>query len=74
MEGCDGALEGAPDELTFRRFSAGEQKLIWSEPTAIDATLLRSYGRSPVPRRERAKQGPRLRDARMEHPGEGTFR
>ncbi len=38
MEGCDGTLEGAPDELTyrrFRRFGAGGAKLIWGEATAI---------------------------------------
>ena len=40
MEGCDGTLEGSPDELTyrrFRRFGAGGAKLIWGEATAIDA-------------------------------------
>lgn len=39
MEGCDGTLDGAPDELTFRRyrrFGAGGAKLIWGEATAID--------------------------------------
>ena len=39
MEGCDGTLEGSPDELTyrrFRRFGAGGAKLIWGEATAID--------------------------------------
>ncbi len=38
MEGCDGTLDGAPDELTFRRyhrFGAGGAKLIWGEATAI---------------------------------------
>jgi NADPH2 dehydrogenase len=38
MEGCDGTLEGAPDELTFRRyrrFGAGGAKLIWGEATAV---------------------------------------
>ena len=38
MEGCDGTAEGAPDELTFRRyrrFGAGGAKLIWGEATAI---------------------------------------
>src|SRR5262245_55002333 len=38
MEGCDGTLEGAPDELTlrrYRRFGAGGAKLIWGEATAI---------------------------------------
>ena len=38
MEGCDGTLEGAPDELTyrrFRRFGGGGAKLIWGEATAI---------------------------------------
>ena len=38
MEGCDGAADGAPDELTFRRyrrFGAGGAKLIWGEATAI---------------------------------------
>lgn len=38
MEGCDGTLDGAPDELTFRRyhrFGTGGAKLIWGEATAI---------------------------------------
>jgi len=38
MEGCDGTLEGAPDELTYRRyqrFGAGGAKLIWGEATAV---------------------------------------
>ncbi len=38
MEGCDGTLDGRPDELTFRRyqrFGAGGAKLIWGEATAI---------------------------------------
>lgn len=38
MEGCDGTLDGAPDDLTFRRyrrFGAGGAKLIWGEATAI---------------------------------------
>lgn len=38
MEGCDGTLDGHPDELTFRRyqrFGAGGAKLIWAEATAV---------------------------------------
>jgi 2,4-dienoyl-CoA reductase-like NADH-dependent reductase (Old Yellow Enzyme family) len=38
MEGCDGTLDGFPDELTYRRyrrFGAGGAKLIWAEATAI---------------------------------------
>ncbi len=38
MEGCDGTLDGAPDELTWRRylrFAAGGVKLIWFEATAV---------------------------------------
>lgn len=38
MEGCDGTLDGWPDELTCRRylrFGAGGAKLIWGEATAI---------------------------------------
>ena len=38
MEGCDGTLDGHPDELTFRRyrrFGAGGAKLIWGEACAI---------------------------------------
>lgn len=38
MEGCDGTLEGEPDELTYRRyrrFGAGGAKIIWGEATAI---------------------------------------
>lgn len=39
MEGCDGTLGGAPDELTFRRwarFGGGGAKLLWGEAVAID--------------------------------------
>ncbi|MBY0526102.1 MAG: NADH:flavin oxidoreductase [Gemmataceae bacterium] len=38
MEGCDGTLDGFPDELTirrYRRFGAGGAKLIWGEATAV---------------------------------------
>ncbi len=38
MEGCDGTLAGAPDELTIRRwsrFASGGAKLIWGEAVAI---------------------------------------
>jgi 2,4-dienoyl-CoA reductase-like NADH-dependent reductase (Old Yellow Enzyme family) len=38
MEGCDGTLEGLPDELTYRRyrrFGAGGAKLIWGEAAAV---------------------------------------
>ena len=38
MEGCDGTLEGAPDELTIRRwtrFATGGAKLLWGEAIAI---------------------------------------
>jgi len=38
MEGCDGTREGAPDELTVRRylrFAKGGAGLIWFEATAI---------------------------------------
>lgn len=38
MEGCDGTVDGAPDELTYRRyqrFGAGGAKLIWGEATAV---------------------------------------
>src|SRR5713226_7559350 len=38
MEGCDGTLDGRPDELTFRRyrrFGDGGAKLIWGEATAV---------------------------------------
>jgi NADPH2 dehydrogenase len=38
MEGCDGTLEGAPDELTVRRwarFGAGGAKMLWGEAVAI---------------------------------------
>jgi len=38
MEGCDGTLDGSPDELTYRRyvrFGGGGAKLIWGEATAI---------------------------------------
>ena len=38
MEGCDGTLEGAPGELTFRRwgrFASGGAGLLWGEAIAI---------------------------------------
>jgi len=38
MEGCDGTLDGRPDELTWRRyerFAGGGAKLIWFEATAV---------------------------------------
>ena len=38
MEGCDGTAEGAPDDLTFRRyrrFAAGGAGLLWMEATAV---------------------------------------
>jgi NADPH2 dehydrogenase len=38
MEGCDGTLDGHPDELTFRRydrFARGGAKLLWFEATAV---------------------------------------
>ena len=38
MEGCDGTLDGAPDELTvrrYRRFGEGGAKLIWGEAAAV---------------------------------------
>ncbi len=38
MEGCDGTLDGRPDELTFRRyqrFGSGGAKIIWGEATAV---------------------------------------
>jgi 2,4-dienoyl-CoA reductase-like NADH-dependent reductase (Old Yellow Enzyme family) len=39
MEGCDGTLDGAPEDLTFRRwarFGGGGAKLLWGEAVAID--------------------------------------
>jgi 2,4-dienoyl-CoA reductase-like NADH-dependent reductase (Old Yellow Enzyme family) len=38
MEGCDGTLDGKPDELTYRRyrrFGTGGCKLIWGEAAAV---------------------------------------
>lgn len=38
MEGCDGAADGRPDELTWRRyerFARGGAKLVWFEATAV---------------------------------------
>lgn len=40
MEGCDGTLDGTPDELTWRRyqrFAQGGAKLVWFEATAVRA-------------------------------------
>jgi NADPH2 dehydrogenase len=38
MEGCDGMVDGQPDDLVFRRydrFGAGGAKLIWGEAAAV---------------------------------------
>jgi 2,4-dienoyl-CoA reductase-like NADH-dependent reductase (Old Yellow Enzyme family) len=38
MEGCDGTLEGAPGELTYRRyrrFGSGGAKILWGEAAAV---------------------------------------
>jgi NADPH2 dehydrogenase len=38
MEGCDGTPDGAPDDLTFRRyqrFGAGGAKIVWGEAAAV---------------------------------------
>ena len=38
MEGCDGTLDGQPDDLVYRRyerFGAGGAKLIWGEAAAV---------------------------------------
>lgn len=38
MEGCDGTLDGSPDELThrrYRRFAEGGAGIIWFEATAV---------------------------------------
>jgi 2,4-dienoyl-CoA reductase-like NADH-dependent reductase (Old Yellow Enzyme family) len=38
MEGCDGTVDGHPDELTFRRyrrFGAGGARVVWGEAAAI---------------------------------------
>lgn len=38
MEGCDGTLDGRPDQLTWRRyqrFARGGAKLVWFEATAV---------------------------------------
>ena len=38
MEGCDGTVDGQPDELTFRRyqrFGEGGAKLIWAEAASV---------------------------------------
>lgn len=38
MEGCDGDSDGAPSELTlrrYRRFASGGAKVIWGEATAV---------------------------------------
>jgi len=40
MEGCDGTPEGAPTDLTVRRyerFGAGGAGLIWFEATSVAA-------------------------------------
>ena len=57
MEGCDGTLQGAPDELTIRRwsrFATGGAKLLWGEAVAIESSGSREHppiaavGREPA--------------------------
>jgi len=38
MEGCDGTLDGAPDEITYHRwgrFARGGAKVLWGEACAV---------------------------------------
>ncbi len=54
MEGCDGTLDGKPDELTFRRyvrFGGGGAKLLWGEATAGRKIPQRRGSFQPTPNR-----------------------
>jgi 2,4-dienoyl-CoA reductase-like NADH-dependent reductase (Old Yellow Enzyme family) len=77
MEGCDGTLAGAPDELTIRRwgrFGAGGAKLLWGEAVAI-APEARANTRQLLLSEENLPSLERLiAFARTEHgPGAGDF-
>lgn len=70
MEGCDGTLDGKPDELTFRRwgrFARGGAKVLWGEAVAVRADG-RANPRQLLLSRENAQDLARLVDyARDEH-------
>lgn len=74
MEGCDGTLEGAPDELTYRRyqrFGAGGAKVIWGEATAIAPDARANTRQLWISERTAAALGQMLDQARTAHRAAG---
>ena len=74
MEGCDGTLEGAPDELTYRRyqrFGAGGAKIIWGEATAIAPEARANTRQLWISERTAADLGRMLDGARASHRAAG---
>jgi 2,4-dienoyl-CoA reductase-like NADH-dependent reductase (Old Yellow Enzyme family) len=74
MEGCDGTLEGAPDELTYRRyqrFGAGGAKVIWGEATAIAPDVRANTRQLWISDRTAADLGRMLDGARTAHRAAG---
>src|SRR5438046_1922805 len=70
MEGCDGKLDGNPDELTFRRylrFGAGGAKLIWGEAAAVVAEGRANPRQLVVDEAHAAGLGRLLADCRAAH-------
>jgi len=81
MEGCDGTAEGAPGELTFRRyerFARGGAGLIWFEATAVSAEARSNPHQlwlTPANLAEHARLVQRVRGAHWEvfGPGQGPL-
>jgi hypothetical protein len=74
MEGCDGTLDGKPDELTFRRwqrFGAGGSKLLWGEAVAIDPNARANTRQLLIADETLSSLEQLIALARKEHPGSG---
>src|SRR5207237_3642510 len=70
MEGCDGTLDGHPDELTYRRyrrFGAGGAKLIWGEATAIVPEGRANSRQLLINEQTASGRGKRLHTSRQAH-------
>lgn len=70
MEGCDGTLDGRPDELTFRRyrrFGAGGAKIIWGEATAVIEDGRANSRQLLIDERTAPDLGRMLEDCRRSH-------
>ena len=70
MEGCDGTLDGAPDELTFRRyrrFGSGGAKMIWGEAAAVVPEAAPILRQLLLVEKHAAALGRMLRECRASH-------